>query len=408
MPQDPVFPGVLIEELRPEARPIEAAPTSVTAFVGRAPTGPVNEPVRVRSWVAFEEMFGVIGAERTLALAVHLFFANGGTDAVIVRVAHAYAEDGSPIDDAELTDDAVVPTDPQAVQRRQGIYALDGAGGFNLLCLPPPSQSRDWSVATWAHAAAFCEQRRAFLLIDPPTIAHMDVGEMTDILMGFADDLRQAMGADPRKNAALYCPHLLVSHPNLSAAASPMAPCGAVAGVMARTDRDRGVWKAPAGMGAWLVGIQGLSHALNDTMQGALNQSSINGLRSFPQSGPVIWGSRTLAGAESSDWRYVPARRTALFLQQSVEQGLDWVVFEPNGEPLWAKVRLTVGRFMDGMFRQGAFQGSSPRDAWFVRCDAFNMTQDDLDAGRLIVEIGFAPLRPAEFNLIRIQKQTQR
>jgi hypothetical protein len=178
-----------------------------------------------------------------------------------------------------------------------------------------------------------------------------------------------------------------------------------VAGVFARTDATRGVWKAPAGQDAGLIGVPQLSVPLTDDENGELNPLGINCLRAFPVIGRVVWGARTLDGADrlASEWKYVPVRRVALFIEESLYRGTKWVVFEPNDEPLWAQIRLNVGAFMSDLFRQGAFQGDR-RSAYFVKCDKDTTTQNDIDKGIVNILVGFAPLKPAEFVVIKIQQ----
>jgi phage tail sheath protein FI len=175
---------------------------------------------------------------------------------------------------------------------------------------------------------------------------------------------------------------------------------------MARTDTQRGVWKAPAGIDAGLTGTQALDVNLTDRENGLLNPLGINCLRSFPVVGRVVWGSRTLRGADilADEYKYIPVRRLALFIEESLFRGTQWVVFEPNDEPLWAQIRLNVGAFMQNLFRQGAFQGQSPRDAYFVKCDKETTTQNDINLGIVNIVVGFAPLKPAEFVIIKIQQ----
>jgi hypothetical protein len=192
------------------------------------------------------------------------------------------------------------------------------------------------------------------------------------------------------------------------------APCGIVAGVMARTDAARGVWKAPAGIEANLQGVLGLSinglpAGLTDDENGQLNPRGINCLRNLPAIGHVVWGARTLEGADAlaSQWKYVPVRRLALFLEESLFRGTQWVVFEPNDEPLWSQIRLNLGSFMHTLFLQGAFQGTTPREAYFVKCDKETTTQTDIDNGIVNIVVGFAPLKPAEFVVIKIQQIAQ-
>ena len=179
-----------------------------------------------------------------------------------------------------------------------------------------------------------------------------------------------------------------------------------VAGIIARTDGTRGVWKAPAGLDAALNGVQGLQANLSDGDNGVLNPLGINCLRSFPVSGRVVWGSRTMRGADllADDYKYLPVRRLALYIEESLYRGTQWVVFEPNDEPLWSQIRLNVGAFMHDLFVKGAFQGASPRDAYFVKCDKETTTQNDINLGIVNVVIGFAPLKPAEFVIIQLQQ----
>jgi phage tail sheath protein FI len=183
-------------------------------------------------------------------------------------------------------------------------------------------------------------------------------------------------------------------------------PCGIIAGVMATTDVERGVWKAPAGIDAGLNGIAGLNVNLTNDENGLLNPLGINCLRTFPIVGTVVWGARTLRGADmlADDYKYVPVRRLALFLEESLYRGTQWVVFEPNDEPLWAEIRLNVGAFMHNLFVQGAFQGQTPKDAYFVKCDKETTTQNDINLGIVNIVVGFAPLKPAEFVIIKIQQ----
>jgi phage tail sheath protein FI len=166
------------------------------------------------------------------------------------------------------------------------------------------------------------------------------------------------------------------------------------------------VWKAPAGLDATLSGVQGLQVDLDDEANGQLNPQGINCLRTFRAGGRVVWGARTLRGSDQAadDYKYVPVRRLALFLEESLYRGTQWVVFEPNDEPLWSQIRLNIGAFMQNLFRQGAFQGKSPREAYLVKCDAETTTQNDINLGIVNILVGFAPLKPAEFVIIRIQQ----
>jgi phage tail sheath protein FI len=208
------------------------------------------------------------------------------------------------------------------------------------------------------------------------------------------------------QNSALYYPWVRAPDRLQDSALRSFPPCGFVAGIYARTDAARGVWKAPAGSDAGLTGAIGLDLAMNDRENGQLNPRAINCLRTLPVYGSVVWGARTLHGDNDrgSEWKYVPVRRMALFLEESLYRGTQWVVFEPNDEPLWAQIRLNVGAFMQNLFRQGAFQGRTPREAYFVKCDRETTTQNDINLGIVNIHVGFAPLKPAEFVVLRIQQ----
>jgi hypothetical protein len=251
-------------------------------------------------------------------------------------------------------------------------------------------------------AVRYCEKRRAMLIVDPPE--------------GWNDPSQAEAGVrDPNnfmgrhKNAAVFFPMIIAPDPLNDNKNATFVPCGAVAGVMARTDVERGVWKTAAGIEAILFGVNDLSVKLNDDENGILNPIGVNCLRSFPDVGRVIWGGRTLVGADilANEWKYIAVRRTALYIEESLYRGTQWVVFEPNDERLWARIRLNVGAFMQDLFRKGAFQGTDPKKAYFVKCDSSTTTQYDIDRGIVNIVVGFAPLKPAEFVILQIQQITQ-
>jgi phage tail sheath protein FI len=297
-----------------------------------------------------------------------------------------------------------IPPDPQPanggviddVGLVEGINALDQADLFNLLCIPPITRETDIDPSTRDAAAAYCAKRRAMFIADPPlawnTVAAAETGVNTFMTRS--------------KNAAAYFPRVKVADPLHENRLEEFAPCGMIAGIYARTDNTRGVWKAPAGTDAVMRGVRELSVKMTDLQNGQLNPLGLNGLRTFPVHGQVVWGARTLDGADAqaSEWKYIPVRRLALFLEESLYRGTQWVVFEPNDEPLWSQIRLNLGAFMHNLFRQGAFQGSSPREAYFVKCDKETTTQNDINLGIVNIVVGFAPLKPAEFVVIRIQQ----
>ena len=295
---------------------------------------------------------------------------------------------------------------------RTGMYALAGADLFNLLVIPALARDTTTMPSTyavvppdvWQAAMAMCVERRAMLIVDPdPAWASQVANALTNARNG-----RTALGltGPAARNAALYFPALRMIDPLRDSRVDTFMPSGVVAGIIARTDVARGVWKAPAGLDASLNGVQDLQINLDDLQNGQLNPLGINCLRSMGVNGRVVWGARTLRGADASsdEYKYLPVRRLALFLEESLYRGTQWVVFEPNDEPLWAQIRLNVGTFLNDLFRQGAFQGTTPREAYFVKCDKETTTQSDINKGIVNIHVGFAPLKPAEFVVIRLQQ----
>ena len=311
-------------------------------------------------------------------------------------------------------DGSVLPTATELIgdqSKFTGIYALDKVDLFNILCIPDATRAKasdptksDLSFpadqnSIFDAALTYCKSRRAFLIIDPPPEVN-DVDKATDWISS------QLTVHDPSGNAAAYFPRIKLPDPLNNLQLRTFAPCGVVAKLYARTDSTRGVWKAPAGVEANLDGVQGMVYKLTDSENGALNPLGLNCFRIFPTYGPVAWGGRTIAGADAaaSEWKYIPVRRLALFLEESLYRGTQWVVFEPNDEPLWSQIRLNLGAFMHTLFLQGAFQGNTPQKAYFVKCNSETTTQDDINRGVVNIIVGFAPLKPAEFVVIKIQQ----
>lgn len=286
---------------------------------------------------------------------------------------------------------------------RTGLYALDDIDAFNMLAIPDAAElGATVQTAVMAPALAYVVERRAMLFIDPPP--------GTDTLPEAETWLDAIAAAGLRSpNSVAYYPRLRVADPTSDGRLREVAPSGTMAGVWARTDGESGVWKAPAGTTASLRGVAELTHVLSDPQNGVLNPAGLNALRSFDIPGNIAWGARTLMGADllASDWKYVPVRRTALFIESSLFTGLQWAVFQPNADPLWLEIRGAVGAFMQGLFRQGAFKGTSPREAYIVRCGPDTTTQADINAGIVNVFVGFAPLQPAEFVVVSLQLQLQ-
>lgn len=284
-------------------------------------------------------------------------------------------------------------TDPHT-----GMYALDYVDLFNILCIPRAADlAATEMTAVVSKALKYCEDRRAFMIIDIPKDIDK-VQEMKDWLdanAGFRDN-----------NAAIYFPRPSIPDPKNEYRLRYVGASGTLAGVYARTDGTRGVWKTPAGIEATLSGVVDLATKLTDAQNGALNPLGINCLRSFPVYGNIAWGGRTLEGADvlASDWKYLAVRRLTLMIEESLFRGTKWVVFEGNDEKLWAKIRQNVGAYMMSLFSQGAFQGTDPKAAFYVKCDKETTTQNDINLGIVNIEVGFAPLKPAEFVVIKIQQ----
>lgn len=563
MPVTLAYPGVYVEELPSGVHAITGVPTSIAALVGRAPRGPINIPTIVNSFSDYGRTFGGLALGYPLSYAVRDFFANGGGQAIIVRVwaagsassssstsssslssasggsgggfslppqpdgvarmdesgpdsiglalqaanpgawgnrvqAHivvqstldptvlaglGYASandlfdvlvtdtgsgvsetirnvsvidgtrrvdqvltlesqlirvqpkpDGTPrlpgarppatpapatlpsppnppgtlgpwpnlsggIDGAVISDPGIyVPADGS----KSGIYALENADIFNLLCIPPDTpvwtSTGPFFANVYPLALAYCRKRRAVLLVDPPsdwlTVAKAAAGP-------------SGLGLTTNGDyGAIYFPALIEADPLRKGQLDSYPPSGAVAGIIAQTDTTRGVWKAPAGIAAGFVGVQGFSVAMTDDENGRLNPVGVNCLRFFSNIGNVVWGARTLRGADtlSDDYKYLPVRRLALYIEESLFRGTKWVVFEPNDEPLWAQIRLNVQSFMQNLFSQGAFAGSTPRDAYLVKCDSETTTPYHQSIGVVNIVVGFAPLRPAEFVVLQIEQ----
>ena len=365
------YPGVYIEERVSGSRAIAGVPTSVAAFIGATRYGPVNRALEVRSFAGFVRRFGKLSAALETGYAVHQYFLNGGRKAWVVRVAQ----------------------NPNTHRFKRGLKALDGVDLFNLLVLPGVT-----TPARVALAAGYCQKRRVFLLVDAPASAKTPAQ---------IEEAAQNLAFDSKSHAALYYPWIRITDP-LNKSQPRLSPSsGTIAGMIARMDTSRGVWKAPAGTEANLKGVTGLERELTNAEIGRLNPRAVNCLRSLPVHGPVAWGARTLAGDDrtGSEFKYIPVRRTALFIAESVSRGIKWAVFEPNDESLWAQLRLHVGAFLHSLFHAGAFQGTTPREAYFVKCDSTTTRQSDIDAGVVNVIIGFAPLKPAEFVVLKFRQE---
>ena len=495
------YPGVYIEEISSGQHTITGVATSIAAFVGWTSRGLVGTPTMVESWSEYEARFGGFIPGNYLGYAVYQFFANGGSQAYIVRLIDSAtaATASSDIGGLQLyanspggwgnTTFVAIPqattsgsvstfnlqvrnangqvlesytnlstssTDPRfavtvidndsnyitftppggppvttlagpvtvtaatalnagtgpvtgndgtvLVANTAGFHtALAGANGyqllanvpiFNILCVPGENDAGQ--VPTMVD---FCHTHRAFMIVDSA-----QTSTVTNLASGPVDSANTAYTLSNPSNAAFYFPWVEAPDPAAAFRPALFPPSGYVAGVYASTDADRGVWKAPAGIGATLSGSLGLQTVLNDIQNGQLNPVGVNCLRQFPVYGNVVWGARTMDGSDArgSEWKYIPIRRLAMFLESSLYQGTQWVVFEPNSEPLWGQIRLSVGTFMQQLFLKGAFAGTTPQQAYFVKCDGENNPDASIALGIVNITVGFAPLNPAEFVVIQI------
>ncbi len=275
---------------------------------------------------------------------------------------------------------------------------------ISIIVLPGESWAADGSgnsviAATLSH----CDRmKNRILIVDPPAGHEMDNSNTV-----------ATMSLPTSTYSVLYYPWVDMANPLYHPDKAPdkdktvqIPPSAIAAGMWSKIDAKRGVWKAPAGVEARLTGAAGLEFQVENLEQDQLNPLGVNCIRKLPNFGSVFWGARTLSTNADPEWRYVPVRRTAIYIEESIYRGIQWAVFEPNDHPLWSSLRANIGAFMNGLFRSGAFQGQTAKDAYFVRCGLGDtMTQGDIDRGQVIVMVGFAPLKPAEFVIVRIQQK---
>jgi phage tail sheath protein FI len=354
---DYTAPGVYVEGIGPNSHPITGVSTSTAAFIGITASGPFT-PTLITGWTEYELAFGSPMGAAFLGHAVRGFFQNGGTQCYILRI--------------EATADPA-----------ESLKALEGLDDISIVCSPDEKAVAGMAAALIEH----CERMRY-------RIAVLDAPQTPAPTDGPPDVLRSSY-------AAYYYPWVLVSE-CADHARMAVPPGGHVAGIYARTDLEQGVWHAPAGK--VLLGIAGLDQSITDEQGEVLNTLGVDTLRYFQGRGNLLWGARTTS--QDPEWKYVNIRRYLNYLEHSVDSGTQWVVFENNGEALWDTVRRSASDFLFNEWRNGALQGSRPEEAFFVRCDRSTMTQDDIDNGRLIVLVGVAPVRPAEFVIFRIGQWT--
>lgn len=399
-------PGVYIEEVDKGAKPIEGVGTSVAAFIGFAEKGPVNAPTLVTNWSQFRDTFGEFMEGSFLAYAVYGYFHNGGGTCYVVRIEQDSAEAAAPPAEGEAPAPAKKRGKPVVSAsafigdsaKRTGLGGLEAVDEVTMVIIPDVmaafqagSLTATDVQAVQSAMMAHCEKMKdRFAIIDAPP------GLNPQQIKGWrTDDVKY-----DSKYAALYYPWITVSNPLANGKPLALPPSGHVAGVYARSDTERGVHKAPAN--EVVRGALGLAMQITKEEQDILNPVGINCIRAFPGRGIRVWGARTLASDAS--WRYINVRRLFNYVEESIEGGTQWVVFEPNDMDLWERVKRDITAFLTRVWRDGALFGSTPGEAFYVKCDAELNTVEVRDAGMLIIEIGMAPVKPAEFVIFRISQ----
>jgi len=366
-------PGLYVKETPAAPHAIAAPETSAALFVDRF--GAIGVKT-VTSAAELQTVSGALTTANSAAVeAVKLFFLNGGKKAVLASVRLASAR--------SLLND-----------RRGGLNKLLNGPtlGVDFVCVPAAGLLRAPDAASVYQAAlALAQKNKALLFLDAPSIANSNAVSMLT-------QWKAALNIDS-KDAALYAPRLVPT----GGSAATLPASAAAAGVAARIDATRGVWKAPAGTEASVIG-GAPEAAFSNGDNEVLNQAGINPIRDFAGAGAVVWGARTMSS--DPEWKYVPVRRTALYIEKAFDKGLEWAVFEPNAEPLWAQLRNSINDFLTNLWRQGALQGAKPEHAFFVRCDRSTTTQADIDRGVCNIVVGFAPLKPAEFIILQREQRT--
>ncbi|MGD9851332.1 MAG: phage tail sheath C-terminal domain-containing protein [Nitrospirales bacterium] len=380
MPQIFRTPGVYIQEIEPSDKSITGVSTSTPLLIGTFPKGPRYAATKIRSLRDFAGTFGGPSNNHLPSLTINQFFENGGQEIWILSTGVRFSGTATPF--------------------LRGLFLISQIPSFNILLIPETMFLPDQEAAKIFHTAVpLIEKHRAVYILDPP---QQDASRQT--VRGLATWVRSQSGIQ-HPNVILYHPRVLVRTQGTTSSTATIPPSGTMAGVFARVDGTRGIWKAPAGTEATLQGVVGLEQVLSSQDINLLTSANINAFKQRSSSVYLVWGARTLS--TNQEWKYVPVRRLALFLESSIENGVRWAVFEPNAEPLWAQIRLSISNFLQTYYRQGAFQGIKSEHAYFVKCGRDTTTPADQATGIVNITVGFAPLKPAEFIILNI-KQTVR
>ncbi|HIO92577.1 MAG TPA: phage tail sheath family protein [Leucothrix mucor] len=382
-------PGVFVEETSLHSHSIEGVSTYVVAFVGSTNKGVTAEPILINKFEDYTAEFGDIASEAdSMGLAVQAYYLNGGETAYICSLS------------AEISN-ASVYTD---------FYddTLHKYHDISIIVLPDEQMSASGAGNAAIRATlAYCKKmENCILIIDPPQGYELDDANAVT-----------ALSLPTSSYSVFYYPWVKVANPFYHSDTSDVlpkkektllvAPSAIAAGMWVKTDKARGVWKSPAGVQTQLTDVEGLEFNVDNLQQEQLGPLGVNCIRELPNHGLIFWGARTLATNANIEMRYIPVRRMAIYIKESIDKGTQWVALEANNALLWATLRENISIFMNGLARSGAFMGMTDDQAYFVRCDLNDtMTVADIDNQTVIVRIGFAPLKPAEFVILRIQQKT--
>lgn len=397
-------PGVYVEEIESGSKPIEAGATNIVGFLGIAEKGPVNQATLVTNWTQYTKIFGGLHEGGWLGHGVYQFFQNGGTKCYINNLAEPKPKKGEASQKngdkaAEKADEPansakyevknldniakLIIGKDEGVGKKSGLHLFDEIQDISLICAPgvtdPAAQD-----AILTH----CEKNRfRFAVLDSPETLDGGIDTMPmprDSIMG-----------------AYYFPWVqmydMVADQNIYA-----PPSGGICGVYGRVDSTRGVHKAPAN--ELFKTALGLKYNLTDAEQDMLNPKGINCIRDFPGRGIRVWGARTISS--NPEWRYVNVRRLFCMVEQALQNGTNWVVFEPNTRDLWKKITRNITAFLLNIWKSGALFGNTPEEAFYVRCDDELNPPESIDAGYVTIELGLAPAKPAEFVVFRVSQKT--
>lgn len=385
-------PGVYVEEVSGGNKPIESASSSIAGFIGEGAVGPLNEPIPVANWSQFTKHFGGFEHSPHLAQSVYQWFANGGGMAFISLVGRPEeaAKEAAPAKEGEAPKDkkAKAPVASKAglyigedggPGKRTGLHAFNPIKDISLVVAPGQTDP-----AIHDAVLTHCEvMRDRFAILDAPE----ELGQSLDQMYRPRDS----------SYGAYYFPWIQVFDP-VAKQNKFIPPSGAVAGLYARVDSERGVHKAPAN--ELIRGALGLKYSLTSAEQALLNPRGINLIRDMGDRGIRVWGARTLS--TDPEWRYINVRRLFLVIEQSIMAGTQWCVFEPNDQNLWKKIVRNVRAYLLNVWRSGALFGETPEQAFYVKCDSETNPPELIDLGQVNIEIGIAPVKPAEFVIFKI------